>query len=81
MAGLVQIPATVIDKGVLRNVPYKSYRAGDYEVNVYGDPDQPARVEIGVYRSLLTSQDAKHNCVDFLTSACPTGRTKSFSAL
>ena len=38
--GLQQIPATVIDKGVMRNVPYQSYRCGeDYEVNVYGDPD------------------------------------------
>ena len=68
LAGLVQIPATVIDKGVLRNVPYKSYRAGDYEVNVYGDPDQPAGVEIGVYRNLVKSQAAKVNCTDFIAS-------------
>ncbi len=60
LTNLVQIPSTVIDNGVFRNVPYKSYRAGDYEMNVYGDPVQPAGVEVGVYRNLLTSQNAKH---------------------
>jgi hypothetical protein len=72
LAGLVQIPATVIDKGVLRNVPYKSYRAGDYEVNVYGDPGLPVGVEIGVYHNLLKGQNdryaAKKNCIDFVAS-------------
>jgi hypothetical protein len=77
LTGLVQIPATVIDKGVLRNVPYKSYRAGDYEMNVYGDPNRPAGVEIGVYRSLLTSREAKRNCIDFVGSVLtdPADRT------
>ena len=31
-----QIPATVVDKGVLKNVPYMSFRCGiDYEINIY----------------------------------------------
>jgi hypothetical protein len=47
--GLEQIPATVVDKGPLRNVPYLSYRAGDVEVNAYGDPDRPACLEIGIF--------------------------------
>jgi len=64
---VTQIPATVIDKGVLRNVPYTSYRvANDYEVNIYGDPDSPAGIEIGVYRELLGSDAAKRNCVEFV---------------
>ena len=47
---LRQIPATVIDIGVLRHVPYKSHRLGStYELNVYGDPNAPAGVEIGFY--------------------------------
>jgi hypothetical protein len=46
---LEQIPATVVDKGPLRNVPYLSYRAGDVEVNAYGDPDRPACLEIGIF--------------------------------
>ena len=64
--GLKQIPSTVIDKGVLRNIPYLSYRAGDYELNLYGDPAAPAGVEIGVHKDLLRSVGAKKTCVDFL---------------
>jgi len=64
---LKEIPATVIDKGEMRYVPYSSYRCGtDYEVNIYGDPDAPAGVEIGVYRDLLQNEAAKQQCVDFV---------------
>ena len=45
---LQQIPATVIDEGVLRHVPYVSHRAGNVELNVYGDPDAPSGVEVGL---------------------------------
>lgn len=68
-AKLQQIPATVIDNGVLRYVPYVSYRSGTdglYEVNIYGDPDQPACVEMGVYGASLRSRAAKLSCVDFI---------------
>jgi hypothetical protein len=64
---LAQIPSTVIDKGVLRNIPYLSYRAGDYELNVYGDPAAPAGLEIGVHKDTLRSATAKKACVDFLS--------------
>jgi hypothetical protein len=47
---LAQVPATVIDFGVLKNVPYLSHRSGDFEMNVYGDPDRPAGLEMGIYR-------------------------------
>ncbi|HBI41926.1 MAG TPA: hypothetical protein DDY78_03590 [Planctomycetales bacterium] len=80
LASLNQIPATVIDKGVLRNVPYKSYRSGDYELNVYGDPDQPAGVEIGVYHDLLTDKQAKQHCVDFVTAVLPNAEDQNFLA-
>ncbi len=64
---LSPIPATVIDNGILRNVPYTSFRCGeDYEVNVYGDLDHPAGIEIGVYRKLLEDSSAKNNCVKFI---------------
>jgi hypothetical protein len=69
---LKQIPSTVIDKGAMRFVPYSSYRCGtDYEVNVYGDPDNPAGVEIGVYRSLLSDAVAKQRCIDLIASLLP----------
>jgi hypothetical protein len=64
--GLKQIPSTVIDKGVLRNVPYTSYRAGEYELNIYGDPEAPACFEIGVHGALLKSAEAKKNCFDIV---------------
>lgn len=72
--GLRQIPATVIDNGVMRNVPYQSYRCGngDYELNIYGDPDTPAAIEIGVYRSLLTDNEAKEKCIAFIASLMTT---------
>jgi hypothetical protein len=61
---LREVPATVIDKGILRNVPYVSFRCGDdYEINVYGDLDHPAGIEVGVYRKLLDDTIAKRNCV------------------
>ena len=61
------IPATLIDSGVLSNVPYLSFRCGeDYELNVYGEPEQPCGVEIGVYHSLTNDPSAIANCVDFL---------------
>lgn len=75
---LRQIPATVIDVGVMRNVPYKSHRAGrDYEINVYGDPDSPAGFEIGIRGGLLADHSAKANCVDFVRSLLPDANDKS----
>ncbi len=65
---LHQVPATVIDKGILKNVPYISHRAGDYELNLYGDPDAPACLEIGVQRALLKNAEAKRECIDILSA-------------
>jgi hypothetical protein len=65
---LKQIPSTVIDKGVLKAVPYTSYRAGEVELNIYGDPDAPACFEIGLHGSLLTNATAKKNCYDLVAA-------------
>lgn len=47
---LVEIPATTIDVGDFKNVPYKSFRVNeDIELNIYGDPEDPAGVELGIY--------------------------------
>lgn len=65
---LTPIPATVIDKGILRNVPYTSLHCGqDCEVNVYGDLENPSGIEVGVYRKLLNDDSAKNNCVQFIS--------------
>lgn len=45
-----QIPPTSIDNGLLRNIPYLSFRANETaELNVYGDPDNPVAIEVGIY--------------------------------
>jgi len=47
-----QIPPTRIDTGLLRNIPYLSFRInGRSELNVYGDPHDPVAVEFGVFGS------------------------------
>lgn len=56
------IAATVIDKGVFRNVPYLSHRFGSLEFNIYGDPDEPAGLEIGVY-DRAPSSETRRLCV------------------
>lgn len=46
---LQQIPATNIDRGVLRNIPYLSFRINrQSELNVYGNPQDPVAVEFGM---------------------------------
>jgi hypothetical protein len=45
-----QIPATTIDNGYLRNIPYLSFRINKHtEMNVYGNPEDPVCLEFGVY--------------------------------
>ena len=65
---LRQIPATVIDKGILKNVPYMSHKSGNTEFNLYGDPDDPAGIEIGVSRELLKSAAAKAECLEVIAA-------------
>lgn len=68
----VQIPATVVDVGILSYVPYSSFRVGtDRELNIYGDASAPACVEIGLYRSLLNSEEEKRRCVSFVKRIFP----------
>jgi hypothetical protein len=59
-----QVPALVVEEGPLKNVPYMSFRSGNYEFNLYGDPDAPAGVELGVYKDLLQNDAAKKKCIE-----------------
>lgn len=70
-ARIEQVPATVIDKGVLKNVPYISHRAGSYELNIYGDPDSPAALEIGVHKALVNDEAARKECLESLALMLP----------
>ncbi len=67
-AQLQQVPATVIDEGELRHVPYISHRAGPFELNVYGDPDAPAGVELGTQD---LSEEAQAEVVAFMQALMP----------
>lgn len=63
-----QIPASVIDQEILKYVPYLSFScAKDCEVNIYGDLDNPAGVEIGLYNELADKEYAKKNALEFIT--------------
>ena len=44
-----QVPAPVISYGNFKNVPYLSFRCayGGYEINIFGDLNRPAAVQIG----------------------------------
>jgi len=64
---LEQIPATTIDNGVFRNVPYLSFRINELiEMNVYGDPDDPAGVEFGIYGRHQSNDKARRVLRSFL---------------
>jgi len=67
---LKAIPATVIDVGDFRDVPYLSFRANHiYEMNIYGDPMAPAAIEIGYYGNMwFHSRDAQKRCRQFIAS-------------
>ena len=55
---LRQIPATTIDNGYLRNIPYLSFRVNErIEMNVYGNPQDPVALEFGVYERKLSEID------------------------
>jgi len=68
--GLKQVPATVINYGKFDNVPYISFRcaSGGYEINIFGDLNNPAAVQIGAMTYLKESAEAKTNCVNFICS-------------
>jgi hypothetical protein len=56
------IAATVIDRGIFKSVPYLSHRFDDLEFNIYGDPDAPAALEIGIYNR-APAQDVRRLCL------------------
>jgi len=64
-----QIPAIVIDNGTFQNVPYLSFRANkSIEINVYGNPNHPAGLEIGIYGNRRSNASAQKDAREFMTS-------------
>jgi len=57
---MVEIPAVRIDEGVFRNVPYRSFRMNRLvELNIYGDPENPAAIELGLFGRLRNNEDMR----------------------
>jgi hypothetical protein len=75
-----QVPALVVEEGPLKNVPYMSFRSGNYEFNLYGDPDAPCGVEIGVYKELLKNDAAKKKCIEAITDLLGDAKDKAVAA-
>jgi len=67
---LKSVPAGPVAEEPLHDVPYLSFRANTiYEMNIYGDPADPAGLEIGYYGNMwFHSKDAQKRCRQFLAS-------------
>ncbi|MDX2079655.1 MAG: hypothetical protein SFU53_02615 [Terrimicrobiaceae bacterium] len=64
---LIQIPAVMVDTGEFRHVPYKSFRVnGNVELNVYGDPSNPAAIELGIYGPQRSNKELQRTLRGFL---------------
>ncbi len=64
---LEQIPATYIDNGIFKNVPYMSFRINKFiEMNIYGDPDKPAAIEFGIYGKSSSNEEMRVTLRSFM---------------
>lgn len=64
VAGMHDIPASVVDIGVFANVPYQSFSNGNVELNAYGDPGDLVGLEVGT----RTEDPALQQClIQFLS--------------
>ncbi len=67
ITSLEQIPATAIDNGLYKNVPYLSFRLNELlEMNIYGDPDDPAAIEFGAYGRQAKNDELRRTLRAFL---------------
>jgi len=64
-----EIPPTRVDRGIFKNVPYKSFRGNRrLELNLYGNPDDPAGMEIGIYGPDSRDQALQILCRQFIAT-------------
>lgn len=64
---LEQIPATTVVSGLLKNIPYLSFRVNKQsEFNVYGDPNDPVAIEFGMYGKRRRSPKYRQIVREFL---------------
>jgi hypothetical protein len=65
---LHQIPARLIENGPFHNVPYVIHASGNYQVALYGDPDRPAAIELGVSGALRGNAATRKEFTEILAS-------------
>jgi len=64
---LEQIPATVRTEGPMRDVPYMAFRVNnEVELNIYGDPNDPSGIEMGIYGDHSRSETMQEALRTFL---------------
>jgi hypothetical protein len=61
-------PAVIIDSGTFKHIPYVCDRAGSREFSIYGDPEEPAGLEIGLSKELVQNGDARKEAIQALKS-------------
>lgn len=67
-ADLRLLPAPVMDGGDLKNVPYVIHASDNYQFVLFGDPDAPARVELGISGASLPLALSRKECVDLVAA-------------
>lgn len=67
-ADLKQVPARLIENGPLQNVPYVILNSGNYQVALYGDPDRPAAIEVGVSGAQRSVESIRKECATLVAS-------------
>jgi hypothetical protein len=58
------LPSPVIVDGVFKNVPYVTHGSGDFQFVLYGDPDAPACIELGISGVSLPLDRIRQECLD-----------------
>lgn len=67
-AELHQMAARLIADGPLKNVPYVVHASGDFQIAIYGDPDRPAAIELGVSGPLRENVATRKEFAELLAS-------------
>lgn len=62
------LPAPVIDSGAFKNVPYVLHVSDEHQFALYGDPDAPACLELGLSGTLLANESARKECLALIAS-------------
>jgi hypothetical protein len=60
------LPAPVLDQGALKNVPYFVHLSDEHQIALYGDPEAPALIELGLSGGLQKSDTVRKEMIELL---------------